>query len=137
MPDSSVVLLERGAPRTPRQDLIIRSPRFFGQAWLEPELTESWPTLPNPGVGGKVLTQLTGNTLGGSSAVNGAQWTKPPLSTFDKDIWSFTGALLRLLGPTHARTAGCRFAPEHYIHVRLLRWPIVQRGWPCEQLYFG
>lgn len=91
LPDASVVLLERGRPRTRAENLLVRSPLLYQDAWNDPDLTESWQTEPNPGLNGNTLRQLTGNTLGGSSAINGAQWTKPPLSTFDSDTWGFTG----------------------------------------------
>ena len=93
LPDSTVTILERGTPRTARQDLLVQAPRLFSEAWNVPQLTEEFQTEPNPALDGRTLRQLTGNTLGGSSAVNGAQWTKPPLATFDKDIWAFNGVL--------------------------------------------
>ena len=94
LPDASVVVLERGAPRTAAEDLLVQSPNQISKVWTNARLTEAWSTLPNPGLDGRTLPQLTGNTLGGTSAINAAQWTKPPLSTFDKDIWNFTGAVL-------------------------------------------
>eukprot|EP00892_Ulva_mutabilis_P011188 jgi/Ulvmu1/8441/UM043_0019.1 len=103
LPDASVVLLERGTPRTADQELLIRAPRLFGQAWNNPALSEDWQTEPNPGLDGQTLRQLTGNTLGGSSAINGAQWTKPPLATFDSDTWSFTGLSSTKAGELYRR----------------------------------
>ena len=94
LPDASVVVLERGAQRTAEEELLVQSPNQFFTTWTIPALTEAWSTLPNPGLGGRTLRQLTGNTLGGSSAINGVQWTKPPLATFDNDIWAFTGVQL-------------------------------------------
>ena len=91
LPEASVVLLERGGPRTEEQELLVRAPRLFGSAWNDPQLTEGWQSQPNPGFGGRTIQQLTGNTLGGSSTINGVQWTKPALSTFDTDTWAFTG----------------------------------------------
>ena len=82
LPDSSVALLERGAPRTERQELLVQAPRLYATALNDPMLTEAWDTQPNAGLGGRRLRSLTGSTLGGSSAVNGLQWTKPPLATF-------------------------------------------------------
>lgn len=43
-----------------------------------PEVTEAWPSAPNKGLAGnKTVTVFTGATLGGSSAVNGAQFSTP------------------------------------------------------------
>eukprot|EP00892_Ulva_mutabilis_P008488 jgi/Ulvmu1/6010/UM026_0136.1 len=92
LPGATIVVLERGVPRTPQQELLVRSPLLI-KALADPELAETWPTEPNPGFGGRVVGQVAGNTLGGSSAVNGAQWTKPPLATSDFGVWadSFSG----------------------------------------------
>ena len=91
LPDFSVTLLERGAPRSDDEDLEVQSPNLFFRAWANPKISEGWDSQPNPGLGGRTVLQYTGNTLGGSSAINGGQWTKPPLSTFDKAIWAFNG----------------------------------------------
>lgn len=100
LPDASVVLLERAAPRTEEEDLLVRSPRLAINTWSSPALTESWETEPNDALAGRRLTQLSGKTLGGSSAVNAMQWTKPPLDTFNADKWAFTG--VRLPRCTHS-----------------------------------
>ena len=92
LPEASVVVLDRSLPRTEEEELLVRSPRLMFAAWGDPGLTEAIETEPNPGLGGRTLTQLTGRTLGGSSAMNAAQWTKPPLATFDSDTWGFAGA---------------------------------------------
>lgn len=98
LPDSSIVLLERAAPRTEREDLFVRSPRLFSELWGAPErsLLDVWETKPNAGLGGRKVTQLSGRTLGGSSAINGLQWTKPPLATFNGAKWAFSGLSLQL-----------------------------------------
>ena len=69
----------------------MQAPRLYATALNDPMLTEAWDTQPNAGLGGRRLRSLTGSTLGGSSAVNGLQWTKPPLATFDTDTWAFNG----------------------------------------------
>lgn len=101
LPDASIVLLERGKPRSREENLRVRSPLLYQDAWNDPNLTEAWQTEPNAGLNGGTLRQLTGNTLGGSSAINGAQWTKPPLATFDSDTWGFSGAALGPPSPCH------------------------------------
>lgn len=92
LPDVSIVLLERGAPRNDAQELLVRSPRFTGEAWREPAVAEAIVTEPNPGLAGRTATTFTGRTLGGSSSINAGQWTKPALATFDHPQWAFTGA---------------------------------------------
>jgi len=92
IPDATAVLLERGNPRTAAENLLVQSPLLSQEATMDPNLAEVWQTEPNPGLNGRTLRQVTGNTLGGSSAINGGQWNKPPLSTFDTDTWGFTGA---------------------------------------------
>eukprot|EP00892_Ulva_mutabilis_P006494 jgi/Ulvmu1/4216/UM019_0195.1 len=77
-----------------------------------PGLTEAWKPEPNAGLNGRRVTQLTGNTLGGSSSINGVQWTKPALSTFDKDMWSFTGL-------TPEKAAQLYTRPEAQLPVRV------------------
>eukprot|EP00892_Ulva_mutabilis_P000514 jgi/Ulvmu1/10463/UM063_0020.1 len=91
LPESSVVVLERAAPRTPELDLLVASSRLVFDARFDPGLTESWLSEPNNAVlpPGKKLDVLTGFTLGGTSSINAAQWTKPPLSQVV--TWGFTG----------------------------------------------
>ena len=111
LPDASVVLLERAAPRTEREDLLVRAPRLFFELWGAPErsLLDVWETEPNTGLGGRKQTQLAGKTLGGSSAINGLQWTKPPLDTFNGAKWAFTGMRTQLnLQPGNTDSSFCR-----------------------------
>jgi GMC oxidoreductase len=42
-----------------------------------PEVTEAWESEPNPALAGRTVTIYAGTTLGGSSAVNGAQFSTP------------------------------------------------------------
>lgn len=91
MPGRTVTLLERGAARPPASELRVRAMRHAFTAWKDPALTQTWLSQPNPGLDGREVTVLTGQTLGGSSAIAGGQWTKPPLSTFDSDAWAFEG----------------------------------------------
>ena len=42
-----------------------------------PEVTESWESEPNPGLADRTVSVYSGTTLGGSSAVNGAQFSTP------------------------------------------------------------
>eukprot|EP00168_Porphyra_purpurea_P006673 TRINITY_DN18222_c0_g1_i1.p1 TRINITY_DN18222_c0_g1~~TRINITY_DN18222_c0_g1_i1.p1 ORF type:complete len:322 (-),score=40.73 TRINITY_DN18222_c0_g1_i1:40-1005(-) len=77
LPTASVVLIERGRPRTPAQEFKVRAMSAVPDAWVDPSLTETWASAPNPGLGGRPVTLLTGATLGGSSAINGGQWSVP------------------------------------------------------------
>ncbi|KAK1866310.1 hypothetical protein I4F81_008830 [Pyropia yezoensis] len=45
--------------------------------WADAGVVEGWSTTPNAALGGRRVRLLTGATLGGSSAVNAAQWTVP------------------------------------------------------------
>ena len=91
LPQASVALLERGPPRNESQELLVRSPRLAGFALEDPDIAQTIVSDPNPGLGGRTVTQATGATLGGSSSINVGQWTKPPLATFDKEQWAFAG----------------------------------------------
>lgn len=62
------------------QEATVRAMRnFFNPIVGEtPEVTESWQSEPNPGLAdSKTVTVYTGTTLGGSSAINGAQFSIP------------------------------------------------------------
>jgi len=76
-PAASVVLIERGRPRTPAQEFKVRAMSAVPDAWVDPALTEAWASEPNPGLSGRPVTLLTGATLGGSSSINSGQWSVP------------------------------------------------------------
>jgi len=76
-PAASVVLIERGRPRTPAQEFKVRAMSAVPDAWVDPALTEAWASEANPGLGGRPVTLLTGATLGGSSSINSGQWSVP------------------------------------------------------------
>ena len=77
LPAARFVLLERGAARNATQEFTVRSPRQAVAAWATPALTTGWASAPVPGLGHRPVALLTGGTLGGSSAINGGQWTEP------------------------------------------------------------
>eukprot|EP00892_Ulva_mutabilis_P001549 jgi/Ulvmu1/11395/UM075_0057.1 len=91
LPGRSFVLLERGAPRSEDGELHVRAMRHAFTMWQDPALTQTWASQPNPGLGGRNVSVRTASTLGGSSAIAGGQWTKPPLATFDSREWAFDG----------------------------------------------
>ena len=92
LPEATVVVLERGAPRTAEEDLFVESPRLTFDSWAVPGVTEVWLSEPNEATlpPGQQYAVLTGKTLGGTSAINAAQWAKPPLASVA--AWGFEGA---------------------------------------------
>ena len=128
LPEASIVVLDRSVPRTKEEELFVRSPRLFFEIWGMPGgVVEAIETEPNPGLGGRTLTQLTGRTLGGSSAINGAQWTKPPLATFDSGTWGFAGThttpicmLLAIRRDGHASAPLTARSPYSLLRFRVL-----------------
>ena len=77
LPKANIILLERGTPRNSYTDFLVQAPRNALDAWNETQVSESFDTLPNPGLYGRTTRFITGNTLGGSSSINGMQWTVP------------------------------------------------------------
>ena len=77
LPQATIILLERGRPRNTHTDFLVQAPRNAFDAWNETEISETFDTLPNPGLYGRTTQFITGNTLGGSSSINGMQWTVP------------------------------------------------------------
>lgn len=77
LPESQVVLLERGIPRNSTAEFLVRSPRKALDARRSPLVAEFWQSLPNKELFGTTHVIRTGNTLGGSSSVNGMQWSLP------------------------------------------------------------
>jgi hypothetical protein len=66
----------------PLQEAIVRPMRNFFNPVVgaTPEVTEVWKSEPNPGLSeSRSVDVFTGSTLGGSSAVNGAQFSTPTL----------------------------------------------------------
>ena len=43
----------------------------------DPEVVEAWTSEPNEGLNDRTLDVLAGNTRGGTSAINGAQFSRP------------------------------------------------------------
>ena len=99
LPHASVALLERGAPRNETGEALVSAMRLTADTWRNPDITEALLTAPGPGVSGRSLEALTGNTLGGSSSINAGLWTLPGLD--EVESWGFPGA------PTYASLKGC------------------------------
>lgn len=77
LPKAKIVLLERGQKRDAVSEFTVRSPRFAFEASLDRNVAEVWETLPEKGLLGRRTGISTGNTLGGSSSINGMQWSVP------------------------------------------------------------
>lgn len=105
LPRANVVLLERGAPRNETEELIVRAPLRTAAAWRTPTLTAAFPSAPNAGLRGRAVTLLTGATLGGSSAINGAQWSEPAAGGGGAGTWGVAGLTAANAAVYYARAA--------------------------------
>lgn len=77
LPAARITLLERGLPRDAEAEFLVRAPRNNLRAFSSPTLAEIFPSLPEPGLLNRSTFIITGNTLGGSSAINGMQFLTP------------------------------------------------------------
>lgn len=89
LPQAKILLLERGIPRDAESEFLVRAMRNILATLANPDLTEVIPTLPNPGLNNRVVNQFAGNTLGGSSSINGVQWTVPTADSINR--WRIRG----------------------------------------------
>lgn len=101
LPKAKIVLLERAPPRDAAADFIVRAPRNAWKAFVSPSVVEIFPSEPNSGLNGRTLDLVTGNTLGGSSAVNGIQWVVPTKGTVES--WGIRGLTTRSSGKYYNR----------------------------------
>ncbi|CAN8072182.1 unnamed protein product [Agarophyton chilense] len=88
-PDRNILLLERGVPRSKETDFLVRAPRMLFNLWSDRSATEAFDSEPDEGLQGRSTTVLTGNTMGGSSSINGMQWTVPLPGTVE--TWGIDG----------------------------------------------
>lgn len=110
-PEYQITVLERGVPRNATQAFIAESPRKVWDAWTTSYITEIIPTVTSPQTFNRPFYGLTGNTLGGSSAINGRQWVVPLRPTIES--WNFanlTTDSARTYFTRAFRTVG--FAPQ-------------------------
>ena len=89
LPAKKFILLERAPPRGPEAEFITRAARNFVSTFENPLLAEVFPSLPVPGLSNRRVNCSTGNTLGGSSSNNGAQFIIPARGTTEK--WRIRG----------------------------------------------
>jgi hypothetical protein len=59
------------------QENIVRPIRRLFANIGDPGVAESWISEPNTGLNNRTQVILVGNTLGGTSAINGAQFSRP------------------------------------------------------------
>lgn len=88
-PDLSLVLLERGTPPNATQSFVRRSPREMWTAWRTELITELFRTEPDNYTFNRPHEVITGNTLGGTSAINARQFVIPLRGTVER--WGIKG----------------------------------------------
>ena len=59
------------------QEDLVRPMRLILSNLLDPAVAEFWDSEPNPGLNGGSVNMLAGSSLGGTSAINGAQFSIP------------------------------------------------------------
>lgn len=89
LPNAKIVVVERGKERNATEEFLVRSPRFPFEVRNIDTVSESWQSLPNDGLMGNQVLMVTGKTLGGSSSINGMQWSIPLEGTIQK--WNIEG----------------------------------------------
>lgn len=124
LPNAKILLLERGILRNATEERIVRAARTVFDAWLIPTLTEPIPAQPGPGINNRSFISLTGNTLGGSSAINAGQFTIPPNGTIPN--WNIAGlasddAVFRLFQKVMA-TIRPAAPPPALMHSYIQQW---------------
>lgn len=88
-PDRTVTLLERSSPRNASQQFLVQSPRQMLLSWFTEDLIVAVQSLPNAALNNRTFSVFTGATLGGTSAINGMQFTLPVAKTLDR--WRIHG----------------------------------------------
>lgn len=84
---ATVVLVEAGAPepnRIPEVQVPILFPRMFGSS-----IDWGFRTVPQPGLGGRVIPYPRGKTLGGSTSIHAQLWTRGHRADYDE--WERAG----------------------------------------------
>lgn len=100
-PNLHVTLLERGLPRSPQSNFLVSAPRNLFNSWSDRSITEFFESLPDAGLQGRTTPTLTGITLGGSSAINGMQWTVPMSGSVEE--WGIRGLSTETAAPYYRR----------------------------------
>lgn len=125
LPRVRVLLLERGAPRNATEELLVRSPRLVAGSWATPSVAAAFPSAANAGLRGRPVALVTGATLGGSSAVNAAQWSEPADDGAGAAAWGVAHLTATAAARAYARAAatlGVRVPPRGLRHEYLADW---------------
>lgn len=89
LPNLQITLLERGLPRSPQSDFLVKAPRNLFAVLGDRSVGEAITSLPDAAIGNRPTVALTGATLGGSTAINGMQWTVPQPGSVES--WGING----------------------------------------------
>jgi choline dehydrogenase-like flavoprotein len=87
LPHLNVLLIEAG--QNLNDDPLIATPGFAGQSFGNDKYDWKYKTVPQEALGGRVLEQVRGRMLGGSSAINVLMCTYPSRKVFD--VWEQYG----------------------------------------------
>lgn len=93
LPNHHITLLERGAPRSDESEFLVEAPRNLFPLWSDRNVTQAYPSEPDEGIQNRSTTVLAGTTAGGSSAINGMQWTVPLPGSVEQ--WRINGLTTR------------------------------------------
>lgn len=88
-PDLTFLLLERATPPNVTQAFIRDSPRELWTAWSTSYISEIFPTVSDKWTAYQQHYAITGNTLGGSSAINARQFVIPLRGSVER--WGIKG----------------------------------------------
>lgn len=95
MPESTITLIERGAPRSEDENIFMKSNRRSYEIW-DSSLSETYQSEtekhlfdPETSSFGRTIPIYTGKTLGGTSSINAGQWTIPTNGTIES--WDIAG----------------------------------------------
>lgn len=135
-PSHTFLLLERAEPRNLSQFFFARSPRLMWDAWESPQVVDFIPAVPTNATNNRPLVVFGGNTLGGTSAINGRQWVVPLRGTVEKwRIQQLTTDKSRLFYKRAFRKVG--FMPQtgdlRYIHAEEYVNAAVKAGFPLNR----
>ncbi|CAN8074674.1 unnamed protein product [Agarophyton chilense] len=76
-PNQRITVIERGLPRSSSSNFLVQAPRNLFSVLSDRTVAELIPSLPDVGINSRGVDAVTGSTLGGSTAINGMQWTVP------------------------------------------------------------